>query len=149
MIPLEYKKKLLNQNDSVICYTPLSVWLNLIVILYYVWWVNLNLFLFFYHFVICYTFSAFLCLFNTRLILRNRTNAVAEVTVVAVLRENVTAIEVKVVTVVRVWGVERTWPIVTVWTSVVNSRTISVTASRNQLSSNKIIKRTFRYMSHL
>ena len=38
----------------------------------------------------------------TRLILRNRTNAEAVVTVVVVLRVNVTAIEVKVVTVVRV-----------------------------------------------
>ena len=38
----------------------------------------------------------------TRLILRNRTNAEAVVTAVVVLRENVTAIEVKVATVVRV-----------------------------------------------
>ena len=38
----------------------------------------------------------------TRLILRNRTNAEAVVTAVAVLRANVTAIEVKAVTVARV-----------------------------------------------
>ena len=43
----------------------------------------------------------------TRLILRNRTNAEAEVTAV-VARVNVTAIEVKAATVVRVRGVERT-----------------------------------------
>ena len=44
----------------------------------------------------------------TRLILRNRTNAEAAVTVVAALRANEPAIEVKVATEVRVGGAERT-----------------------------------------
>ena len=49
-----------------------------------------------------------------RLILDHRTNAEAVVTVIVVLRVNVAAVEVKVVTVVGIRGVERTRPIVAV-----------------------------------
>lgn len=57
----------------------------------------------------------------------NATNAepVATVAVVAVLRVNATAEEVEVETVAGAGRTERTRPIVTDGTSVVNSRTIS------------------------
>ena len=62
----------------------------------------------------------------------NATNAEAEVTVVVVLRVNVTAEEVEAETVVGVGRMERTRPIVTEGASVVNSRTISETTIREE-----------------
>ena len=62
----------------------------------------------------------------------NATNAEAVVTVAVALRVNATAVEVEVETAVGVGRMERTRPIVTVRASVVNSRTISETTSREE-----------------
>ena len=63
---------------------------------------------------------------------KNATNAEPEVTVVAVLRVNATAVEVEAETVVGVGRMERTRPKATVGTSVENFRTISAATSREE-----------------
>ena len=62
----------------------------------------------------------------------NATNAEAVATEVVALRANVTAVEVEVETAVGVGWMERTRPIATARASEVNSRTISVTISREE-----------------